>query len=74
MQIDLGPAISRSGEGAVPDYRLFHFECGHIVAARLVKASDDGTAIEEGRRLAGDAVAELWRGDVKIKKFDAPPR
>lgn len=57
----------------MPDHRLYHFERGHIVKARTLKAADDAEAIEQSRLLAGNLLAELWRGAAKIKTFNELP-
>lgn len=54
----------------MPDYRIFIFEGGRIVAGRELVAADDGEAIEKGRDLAADAHAELWSGDRKVETYN----
>ena len=55
---------------AMPDYRLYLFENGHIVQGQYVIADDDAAAIEMARELTGDQPAELWHDTVKVHIFN----
>lgn len=54
----------------MPDYRLFYFEDGRIVMARVVTADDDAAAIKKAGEMAGDQTAELWHETEKVHIFN----
>jgi hypothetical protein len=54
----------------MPTYRLYHFEEGHIVKARVLTADSNAEAIKEARGLSADQTSELWFGADKIKVFN----
>ena len=56
----------------MPGYRLFYFERGHIAGVRVIHSEDEALAVEEGRKIAGNQEAELWRGTERIKAFNRP--
>lgn len=55
----------------MPDYRLYHFERGHIVKVRTLTAGDDAEAVGKARDLAGEETSELWCGGRKVKVYNA---
>lgn len=44
---------------------------GHILAREDLKAQDDAHAIVLAERRSGGGAAELWKGDRKVKVFQA---
>jgi hypothetical protein len=63
--------MSHCSRMRVSEYRLYHFKRGHIEKVQALAASFDEDAIEEGRRLVGAGLAELWHLDRKIKVYNA---
>jgi len=51
----------------------FYFSSGHFVRAREFKAETDAAAIAYAENARGLARTELWKGDRKIKQWDAFP-
>jgi hypothetical protein len=54
----------------MPDYKIFYFENGRIVNARIISADDDEAAIDQARELVGEKTAELWHETEKIHLFN----
>jgi hypothetical protein len=56
----------------VEDYKLYLLgPGGHILAREDLKAQDDAHAIVLAERRSGGGAAELWKGDRKMKAFQA---
>ena len=51
----------------------FYFSSGHFVRAREFKAETDAAAVAYAENARGLARTELWKGDRKIKQWDAFP-
>jgi hypothetical protein len=58
------------GDHAMPDYRIFLFESGHIKEpAKIISCADDKAAIEEAKKLllnGADQSLEVWQGDRRV--------
>ena len=53
------------------DYRLYHFERGHIAGVEFIAADDDQNATADARQRVNGKMAELWRGAVRVETFDS---
>jgi hypothetical protein len=54
----------------MPDYRLYHFNRGHIERAETLSANDDLKAVAGAEPLVEGRTVELWRGARRIKTFN----
>jgi hypothetical protein len=58
---------------AMPDYRIFVFEGGHIKQpAKIISCPDDETAKEEAQKLLDgtDQPLEIWQGDRRVAEIE----
>lgn len=58
----------------MPQYRLYHLNLhsGHIDKVEELVASDDVEAIFMVQAKERDRALELWLGNRKVRRFDAP--
>ena len=54
----------------MPEYRLYHFQDGHIRKADVLEVDDDVEAIAQAEHTYAGEPLELWLGARMIKRLE----